>query len=340
MRGSRILLSEAIDQYIKHLRAKRRSDNTTKNVEYLLRGALALWGNIHTSSIGPKHVDRLFADREWSAATINTNLGYLKTFFAWCRNQGYISLHSDPCFGWTNQVVPNSDSLRLPVEEFGLLLDALDHPRDRAQIAAGLFLFLRGGEITELRVGSIDFARHEIRVYREKTKDEDRMPMCSELEHELRVYLNWYRHKHGILRDEWFLFPARVKVNWTFAGPGRCLPPTEPPALQPAKKQSHPYRVAKRALAKLGYPVKGEGEHTLRRSGARAYCDSLRAQGVDNALLKTAAMLGHKDVRQTQRYIGLNIERLQRNESLAGKPMFGDIINTRGTVIPLEAVNG
>lgn len=330
MSKSSALLSDSIEQYLKHLAAKRRADNTVKNISYLLRGALALWGNIYVASIGSRHVDRLFAEREWAPRTMNSNLGYLRTFFGWCRNQGYMPLHVDPCYGWSSQTVPNVDSLRLPVEEFGLLLDALDHPRDRAQIAAGLFLFLRGGELTGLTVGSLDFKHHTVRVWREKTKDEDQMPMCSELETELLPYLTWYRSRHGILRDDWFLFPARIKFEVNL--------PDRPADMRPTDRQTHPYRVAQRALSELGYDTKREGEHTLRRSGARAFCDSLRAQGFDNALLKTAAMLGHRDVRQTQRYIGLNVERTHRNEALAGKPMFGDLLRQPGKVLPFREV--
>jgi hypothetical protein len=36
-------------------------------------------------------------------------------------------------------------------------------------------------------------------------------------------------------------------------------------------------------------------------------------------------MLGHKDAKTTQKYLGLTIERHQRNEMLAGKPMFPNV---------------
>lgn len=88
---------------------------------------------------------------------------------------------------------------------------------------------------------------------------------------------------------------------------------------------SHPYRVAQRGLAKLGYDTKQEGEHTLRRSGARALADRLRHEGTDSALLRVASMLGHKDIRITQHYIGWDTERDQRNELLAGQPMFPEL---------------
>lgn len=101
------------------------------------------------------------------------------------------------------------------------------------------------------------------------------------------------------------------------------------------KPQSHTYRPAQRALEALGYPVLREGEHTLRRSGARAYADQLRSQGYDGALLRVASMLGHKDTKQTEHYIGWHLERQQRNEALAGKSMFGDLFaQDAGIVLP------
>ena len=68
--------------------------------------------------------------------------------------------------------------------------------------------------------------------------------------------------------------------------------------LRPWSQVSHPYEIAKKAMHSIGYPsVKNEGIHTLRRSGARALFDSLKAQGEDQALLIVGSMLGHKDTK-------------------------------------------
>ena len=159
------------------------------------------------------------------------------------------------------------------------------------------------------------------------------MPMCTELAGELRRYLNWYRFDAGTLRDDWFLLPAKHKQPWVNIG-GKLTRPLGEAHLRPTVRQTHMYRPAQRALAALGYPTLWEGEHTLRRSGARAYADTLRSQGYDGVLLRVASLLGHKDTKQTEHYIGWHLEKQQRNEALAGQPMFGDIL-TSGKVLKL-----
>ena len=98
--------------------------------------------------------------------------------------------------------------------------------------------------------------------------------------------------------------------------------------------------MAQRGLEALGYPVLWEGEHTLRRSGARAYADRLRSDGVDNALLATAAMLGHKDTKVTMVYIGWELEKDARNKSIAGQPLFPGIQQETGLRVVREADHG
>lgn len=329
-------LSDAIDEYVGYMQARRLEHNTIKNARYTLKRCLAVWGNVYVSSIQPRHINRLFAENNWAPRTVNTNLQVIRQFLEWCRNQAYLPLTSDPCFGWRNMKVPEHDKLRVPVEEFGALLDTAEHPRDRGQIAVGLFLFLRGSELQQLHVGDIDFKRSLAHVWRQKTKEDDTLPICEELRLELVRYLNWYRQDQGTLRDEWFLFPAKVKHPWIPDGQGRLIPPPTLASLAPTCRQTHTYRPVKRALEQLGYPVKGEGEHTLRRSGARAYADALRAQGYDGALLRVASMLGHKDTKVTEHYIGWRLEKQQRNEALAGKPMFGDLF-AEGQVLKLAS---
>lgn len=332
MTRATVTLSDAIDQYLAYLAAKRLETNTIKNSTYLLRKALAVWGNVHVTNLQPRHVDRLFAENRWGPRTHNTNLQIIKTFFAWCRNQGYMPLNADPCFGWRNQRVPQQEKLRVPVERFNELLDAAEHPRDRVIVACGLFLFLRGSEIAHLRVGDVDFKNSTVRIWRQKTKQEDVLPMSIELAAELRPWLNYYRAEQGTLRDDWFLCPARLKNPWVNSG-GNLVPSGLPQRLNPTKPLTHTYRPAKEALAKLGYPTLGEGEHTLRRSGARAYADVLRERGYDGVLLRVASMLGHSDVKVTQTYIGWALEKEQRNIELAGKPMFPNGLAKQGQVL-------
>jgi integrase len=76
-------------------------------------------------------------------------------------------------------------------------------------------------------------------------------------------------------------------------------------------------------LLKAGYDLdKGEGGHTLRRSGATALYNELSERGHDRAIRMCQAMLGHASIQTTEVYLALNLDRKARNDLLAGKRMF------------------
>jgi hypothetical protein len=52
---------------------------------------------------------------------------------------------------------------------------------------------------------------------------------------------------------------------------------------------------------------------------------------------RVQALLGHASVLQTEKYLGIELERRQRNEMLAGKTMFPGMY-AKGTVRRLEAI--
>ena len=87
--------------------------------------------------------------------------------------------------------------------------------------------------------------------------------------------------------------------------------------------------VAQRALEAINFPVRDEdgtslreGIHTLRRSGGRARYEVLREMGHDGSVRQVQAMLHHANLSQTEEYLGISLERQQRNELTRGQPMF------------------
>lgn len=336
--GRSTQLSDAIAEYRLHMEARGLEPRTIKNNLQPVTRGLAEWGNIQTGSITGQHIDRLFRKAQWGPSTRNLYLGSLRGFFTWCRREGHIAKDFDPTAGWGTMRTPRRDRFRLDVEDFPLLLDACKHPRDRFVCALGLFTFLRGGEIASLRVADLDLTRFELTIWRHKTKEDDVLPVCQELAEEAERWLAWYRQDTNRvpLDPNWFLVPAKLP-NRTRQNPLTHrieVVEDELAPLRPTKQMTHPYRAVQRALAALGYEVRGEGEHTLRRSGARALFDTLRDQGYDGALMRVSSFLGHKDTRITEHYIGLSLERTKRNESFAGKPMFAK--DETAIVLPLN----
>ena len=313
-------LQEALRQYEAHTRAQGLEARTIKNRTQPIRRAIATWGDIPLGSIQPHHIDELFEGSDYAPRTRNLYLGHLRMFFAWCRHHDWMG-KNDPTFGWTPRKVVKEDRLRVPMERFGELLDSAEHPRDRAVIAVGMFTFMRGSEMQVLKVKDLDLTANALTMYRLKTKEEDTLPVCVELADEMIRWTTYYQSRVGELKPDYYLLPS--KTGLPFSGRDGGWHQMAEPIIRPDKKMTHPYRVVQRALSDIGYELTAkEGIHTLRRSGARALLDTLRAEGTESALLRVGAMLGHKDVKVTAHYVGLNIEREQRDILIAGKKMF------------------
>ena len=328
-------MSEALAEYERHLRARGLADNTVKNNMQALTAARKEWGDIQVLSIRPVHIDRLFQSNGWGPSTRNLYRGSLSQFFKWTRNHGYMARDFDPLFGWRNERVPDQNRLRLSPEEFYPLLETAEHPRDRAALALGLFTFARGSELQAMRVNDLDLGNLTLDMYRIKNKMYDTMPVCDELREEMVRWLNWYRQDQGTLVGSWYLVPSKKPDEWTnidgvFQRVGGLA------GLRPEQRIGHPYTIPQRALAALGYGTQQEGFHTLRRSGARALFDTLRDSGKDGALMRVSSMLGHRDTKVTEHYIGLNTERDQRNAMLQGEAMFPQLQREQG----LRVVSG
>jgi integrase len=191
---------------------------------------------------------------------------------------------------------------------------------ERIVFATGLYLFLRASEQQRLQLKMVDLDQGVIEVYRVKPKKWDVMPMSAELLPIMREHLTWLA-QNGATDPNHFLIPTRnrdmrhdpVTHKW-IAGTG---------TINPTRSLSKPHRIVQRILKKNGYEIQGEGEHTLRRSGARAYFDHLcEERNYDGALRRVQSMLGHSLSSTTETYIGLNIDRYTRNRDLTGKPMF------------------
>jgi integrase len=222
--------------------------------------------------------------------------------------------------GYTVQKVRRT---RIPRDEWPALLDATTHPRDRIALALGIYLMLRHGEVTSLRLMDVDLIQGEIDTVQHKTSDAHTMPICAELDAELRRWLTFYTNECGPLSPRWFLAPA--KTSPVFRGPSLQVEPH----LIPTREASQLHKVVQRAMMKLDYPVKDaqgrslhEGMHTLRRSGARAFYNQLVQDGCADALRQTQTMLHHSSSVMTELYIGVELDEQKVMDRLRGKMMF------------------
>lgn len=334
-----MLLSDAIDIYKTDRLAKGIAKTTVRAEQSSLKQFLAAAGNIQTHSISVKTMDRFWnAHPEWAPSTWNLKKAHMSSFFTWLRLRGYMPKAFDPLEGLRKRRVPKVQRTLVPVSKFEELIEAAPNPRDRAMVAISLYLFTRISETAAIRWRDVDFDRKTVAIYRTKTEQYDVLPMCEELEHELRRWKFEYGREAGeVPRPDWYVVPAYSTPKFS-GGRGGQLYMVQPPRLMPATQLKNITGQIKRVLGKLGYDADKEGGHTLRRSGATALYHELARNGHDRSIRTVQAMLGHANISTTEIYLSLDLDRKARNDLLAGKRMFA--AQSTGDLIDLEALDG
>lgn len=333
-------LSEAIELFLVHI-AVHNQPNTVKHKRSNLEALLISIGNIQTRSVGPHHFDVHFMRRQGAGicrATLNNELFTYRRFFAWCVLSKHISQFSNPTAHLRPFPVAAKHRLRVPRERFGDLLNNTDDARDRMVVALGLYLFLRQSEMLPLRLHDVNLVDNTMSIVIPKTGQVDTMPICAELHTELMRWLRVYSEDQGVavgeLPDDALLLPARQHQRWTNGAGGRfVLSENFTTVFRPDAPITNISRVVHFTLERTGFltrtqdgSAKGktnsEGIHTLRRSGARALYDTLVDTGYDGALRMVQAMLHHATATTTERYIGMDLDRKRRDETIKGKMMY------------------
>lgn len=330
-------LDDAIQDWCR-AREAQYSKNTVRAGDQWMRRFLACTGNIQVRSLDAHHGEMFVAymvAKGYKPKSVNLGVAMVRSFCKWARSRRLMAAATDPLATVRAMKDEDKPRRRVPVRDFPRLLDACDHPQSRVIVALGLYLFLRSSEIVALTLEDVDLDEGEIRVFQPKTKRWDVMPICAELDTELRAWLTFYAQDSGPLRTSFRLVPARRK--------GQIGEDYEGPVMNPGRAMSNTSLKIHDALRGIGWQVTGddgEGVHTLRRSGARALFDDLverEGRARDAALRIVAAMLHHKSITQTEHYLGLDADRERRDVILKGERMFR--VNEEGNVVSLASTS-
>jgi integrase len=312
------------------------SKRTLANERTVLKRLLAVNGNVWCHSITERHVTRYFeeASRTRSAASLQLDHTVLGQFFAWARQTRRMPLDVDPMAGRRRPRGRKRERDRIPVTEFPRLLDVAERrdPRDRAIVAVLLYTLVRERECSDVRLRDVDLAGGWLRVRITKTGQEDSMPICAELDSELRRWLPFYANEVGRpLEPSDYLVPRRYSTAIIRGGDdaNRGHISGHEMLYAPDRPIARLGNAVRLVLEDFGFQMvdhsgarKMEGAHTLRRSGARALFDRLAGDGYDHSLRIVQSMLHHASVTQTERYVGVTADRRSRDEILRGKQMF------------------
>jgi integrase len=254
----------------------------------------------------------------YSPSTFNNYRQYVRQFFAYCVGEGWMRTnpmrHVDP------MRVPKRIRLQLSADELLRMIDDCENPRDRVALAIGMNTGLRGGDIAALTVGAVNLGNNTLLAWQEKPDEETLLPVTAELRVEL---LRWFPiYAQAMALDDWMDLPN----HWTLCPPagGRAVDVTDLSkgfrvVYRPERRYTHPETIVQRALERLGHPTRQEGFHTLRRSAGREIYDLAVAERVGDPIRIAQALLGHKNQKTTELYLGITHERTQRDELMRGK---------------------
>lgn len=337
-----IRLEDAIAAYELRIKNEGQAERTRYTAHYALerfRKAVATKGNPNPflHSISPEQCDEYCFGKNGirvgvTAVTFNRYRSVLKLFFDYAHRMRWVDVNPflgiDPARG-----DPPKSRLLLNATELLSLLDYAGNPVERIACSLGMNTGLRANDIRHLTVFDASLAGGEIQTMIRKTRKFDVKPITMELGVELKRWLDEYARIMGLkdrgeLPNDWLLVPSirqpapNEREQWVHP--------------RPLQMQTHPWRLVQRPLKRMGYPTKGEGFHTLRRSSARALFESLRSsgEGRDHALMVVKDFLNHASVTQTEHYLGLNHERVIRDSLLKDQPFLSKLAETeQGRVI-------
>lgn len=252
-----------------------------------------------------------------NTASLQQVVNHLRYFFTWAVRYGLVrpeimeplERHRMP------RVQRGKRRRQLNVEQLSDLLEGCDDPWERVVCALAIHTAGRSGELVTLRVGDVDLEAGEIDWSRHKTGQTDYLPITADLDVELRRWLKEYDRLCGHLPTfgpDAYLVPKRSVVG---RGTRRYHPelPRGSGYATVVKKQ------LTRVLELDGTDLFGEGVHTVRRSVARALYEQLCQDHHSDPISVVQALLGHSSRVMTERYIGVESGRQERDRVLRGR---------------------
>ena len=320
-------LDEAVDLYLQRIANEGQSAASVKTARYALsrfRKAVAARqprkpnpyvheidaGLMDDYCYGPDGIRRGI-----SAISFNRYRSALMSFFNYALVMRWTDQNPMDAISRARPDKPRQ-RLMLNAGELITLLEMCDNPVHRVACAIGMNTGLRANDIRHLTIFDASLASGEIQTEIRKTRKLDVKPITADLHRELVRWFDTYAQLMDLpsraeLPSEWLLVPSYRVMTWT----------PKVYNLRPTQVHQHPWVMVKAPLAKMGYPTKQEGFHTLRRSSARVFFELLRdsGEGRDHALMTVKEYLNHSSVSMTEHYLGLNHERTIRDAQLKDK---------------------
>jgi len=294
-RDRKKLFDDMVVEYLEIKSAKRSIRCDKSNFREFIssptfRGRLL--GHITTDDIERYRDERR---KSASGATVNRSLALLSNLYTVAIKCGYVEKNP---VKRVKRYKENPGKRRRfvfsPEEIQRLMAAAPDYLRPILTVA--FWTGLRKGDILGLRWDSVDFAGHSITLTMEKTEEPIIIPMVPWLEETLRKL-----HADSDPSFPFVFKSIRAKRTGEFSRPGDIK------------------KAFCTALQRSGLAEKGYWFHDIRRT----FATTLWSRGV--SLLTIKALLGHKSITTTERYLGVKIEE-ERKAIMSLSTVWGGIL--------------
>lgn len=317
-------MNEQVERYLRG-RRHELAPETFKNVASTIKRLDADWSKTRRSLSSLSEdwlADWLYemsrgsanGGRPVSPAYFNKEVDRVRHFLNWLVRRSLVNPHAlDACRPMP--VGKPKEYLRLSMAQVVQMIETAEDPWERWVLALASQTLGRDSELRSRRIRDLRLDLGELDWFRKKTADTDKLPITAQLEAEWRRWAMVYQERCGSLEKGWFLVPRRFytpvnEVRWNYR-------PTHPPYRLSQIVQKHAARITG------DEDLRGQGVHIMRRSMARALYDRLVADGwpEPTALNRVQVMLGHSSPQTTMIYIGVQPDRLKRNELLSGSSL-------------------
>lgn len=326
-----VRIDDAVDAYLKDMKAMERSPGTIKSYRSVLEGLTAFTGNVWMAGLQPTQVRDYFRslsdpDRKpkpVGADAHNRYIGYVTAFAKWCYLEGYLTegTYQKPAVmsRTTDRKTEEKDKLWLTAEQAVSLIEQTDDVMHRAFVTVALDTASRGGEMARMTIGDLDLAagtlRKTITKSRMYSRRVDVFALSPDSDRILRTWLAEYARLMNltlpqlVAREDWLLFPRRrnrpIRSKAGYAT--RFIYYPEMPI-------STPFRIVRDGLLRLGYTEEElknvGGVHCTRRSAVRL------AREATGDIRVAQQMAGHSSQKTTEIYLGYDVDREARNQML------------------------
>ncbi|MDF0652807.1 MAG: site-specific integrase [Nitrospira sp.] len=269
VKGHKLTFGELAERYLREHSAVRKNEKGRRNDGYLVKQLLPVFGSLRLTAITPERVTGYIMEERTKGlkpATINRRLVLLKHAFVMAKLWGIIR-HN--VVAEVKQLPEHNRRLRyLQPEEFRRLVEALpNYLRPIVELAG--HTGMRLGEILGLRWEAVDLAQRVVRLAQTKNGDLRVVPLNEVMVETLRALMR-ERARRAEVHPYVFVNPT-TRDRWQDVG------------------RAFESAVNRARLEDFTF-------HDLRHTAA----SWLVMSGVD--LLTVASILGHKDIRMTQRY--------------------------------------